>query len=224
MASEMCLRRLRKELKDLRKDPIKSPIIIAEPNEANILEWHYVIEGGKGTPYEGGYYHGKLVFPKEYPFKPPGVLMLTPSGRFQPNRRLCLSMSDFHPETWNPLWSVGTILTGLYSFMVETAPTFGSVETTLRDKRRFAYHSLEYNVRDKTFRKLFPQYVELQAQQAEERRKNRAQDEGHATTNAVSSQGALLRNQDNRNVQGLWTVGALVFAVVSIVFAFFRVL
>ena len=66
----------------------------------------------------GGYYHGKLVFPKEYPFKPPRIMMITPNGRFQTNTRLCLSISDFHPDTWNPAWSVSTILTGLLSFMV----------------------------------------------------------------------------------------------------------
>lgn len=77
------------------------------------LRRHYVITGTEGTPYEGGYYHGKLKFPTEYPLRPPAVLMLTPSGRFKTNRRLCLSMSDFHPESWNPMWSVSTILTGL---------------------------------------------------------------------------------------------------------------
>lgn len=30
--------------------------------------------------------------------KPPSVIMITPSGRFQPNARICMSMSDFHPE------------------------------------------------------------------------------------------------------------------------------
>ena len=44
--------------------------------------------------------------------------MITPNGRFQTNTRLCLSISDFHPDTWNPAWSVATILTGLLSFMV----------------------------------------------------------------------------------------------------------
>lgn len=38
--------------------------------------------------------------------------------RFKTNTRLCLSISDFHPDTWNPAWSVSTILTGLLSFMV----------------------------------------------------------------------------------------------------------
>lgn len=41
-------------------------------------------------------------------------------SRFKTNTRLCLSISDFHPDTWNPAWSVSTILTGLLSFMVST--------------------------------------------------------------------------------------------------------
>ena len=45
-------------------------------------------------------------------------------------RRLCLSITDFHPDTWNPAWSVSTILTGLLSFMVEKGPTLGSIETS----------------------------------------------------------------------------------------------
>jgi hypothetical protein len=48
----------------------------------------------------GGWYHGKLKFPPDYPFAPPGIMMHTPSGRFEVNMRLCLSMSDYHPETW----------------------------------------------------------------------------------------------------------------------------
>lgn len=58
------------------------------------------------------------------------------------------------------MWSISTILHGLYSFMIETNPTLGSIETTYRKKRQYASQSLEYNVRDKTFCKLFPEYVE----------------------------------------------------------------
>lgn len=58
------------------------------------------------------------MFPPDYPFKPPRISMVTPNGRFATNKRLCLSISDFHPDTWNPAWSVATILTGLLSFMV----------------------------------------------------------------------------------------------------------
>ena len=34
-----------------------------------------------------GRYHGKIVFPNEYPFKPPSIFMLTPNGRFETGRR-----------------------------------------------------------------------------------------------------------------------------------------
>ena len=70
-------------------------------------------------------------------------------------------MSDFHPESWNPMWSVSTILTGLYSFMIENNPTLGSIETSSRKKKQLAATSLKYNVEnDKDFVKLFPEYVE----------------------------------------------------------------
>ena len=75
----------------------------------------------------GGYYHGKLLFPNDFPFKPPTILILTPSGRFEPNKPLCFSMSDYHPETWNPSWTVTTIIMGVISFMNDTAMTTGSL-------------------------------------------------------------------------------------------------
>ena len=155
MASPLATKRLQRELKALHKSPLQNPKIVAVPNESNILEWHYVLEGptdDPNSPYKGGIYHGKLIFPREYPYKPPGVIMLTPNGRFKPNRRLCLSMSDFHPESWNPMWSISTILMGLCSFMLDDKPTTGSIETTVATKRKFAGESLEYNVKqDKLF-------------------------------------------------------------------------
>jgi ubiquitin-conjugating enzyme E2 J2 len=89
---------------------------VTVPNPANIHEWHYCIYGLKDCPLEGGFYHGKLIFPKDYPFKPPSILMITPNGRFKPMKRICMTMSDYHPEQWNPIWSVETIITGLVSF------------------------------------------------------------------------------------------------------------
>ena len=129
--------RMKQDYMRLKRDPL--PYITAEPLPNNILEWHYVVKGPEDSPYYGGYYHGTLLFPREFPFKPPSIYMMTPNGRFKTNTRLCLSISggwksvliqnvtmsahvwfflDFHPDTWNPTWCVGTILTGLLSFMV----------------------------------------------------------------------------------------------------------
>jgi len=150
--------RLQKELQQLLKEPV--PHVRAFPDPSNILEWHYVITGPDDTPFKGGVYHGKLKFPSEYPMKPPSIVMLTPNGRFKPNTRLCLSMSDYHPETWNPLWSVGSILTGLLSFMLEDKITAGSIQTTETQKRIFARESMEFNKKDAMFIKLFADFIQ----------------------------------------------------------------
>eukprot|EP00055_Hartaetosiga_balthica_P009267 m.36496 g.36496 ORF g.36496 m.36496 type:complete len:225 (-) comp6677_c0_seq1:291-965(-) len=149
-------RRLALEYKAIKKNP--PPFINAEPLPENILEWHYVIYGlGDDCPYHEGFYHGKLVFPREYPMKPPSIYMITPNGRFKVNTRLCLSMSDFHPDSWNPAWSVESILKGLLSFMLEQTPTSGSMTSTTPEKRRFAKQSLLFNLRDDVFCSLFPE-------------------------------------------------------------------
>jgi len=157
MASAVGRRRLQKEYISLRKSPVEG--IEARPEESNILEWHYVLNGPADSVYAGGVYHGILRFPKGYPYEPPSILMITRNGRFKTNQRLCLSMSDFHPESWNPMWSVSSILSGLFSFMLESKPTLGSLETSDDTKRALAARSLIDNAANPKFRKMFPEYA-----------------------------------------------------------------
>lgn len=82
--------------------------------------------------------------------------MITPSGRFKTNTRLCLSFSDFHPDTWNPTWSLSTILTGLLSFMLEEHNSVGSMQTSDTLRRVYAKKSLKFNVTNPIFVELFP--------------------------------------------------------------------
>ncbi|XP_028752159.1 ubiquitin-conjugating enzyme E2 34-like [Neltuma alba] len=163
MAEKSCIKRLQKEYRALCKEPV--PHVVAHPSPNDILEWHYVLEGSEGTPFAGGYYYGKIKFPPEYPYKPPGISMTTPNGRFITQKKICLSMSDFHPESWNPMWSVSSILTGLLSFMIDSSPTTGSVSTTAEEKQRLAKSSLAFNCKNATFRKMFPEYVDKYNQQ-----------------------------------------------------------
>lgn len=157
-ASVTATARLKKDYCKLLKEPV--PYVRAAPLQENILEWHYIIFGAPNTPYEGGVYHGKLVFPSDFPFKPPSIYMITPSGRFQVNTRLCLSISDFHPDTWNPAWTVSTIITGLLSFMNDTAPTLGSITSSDAEKKVLARRSKAFNLKDRVFCSLFPDVVE----------------------------------------------------------------
>ncbi|XP_047269700.1 probable ubiquitin-conjugating enzyme E2 33 [Capsicum annuum] len=139
MAEKACVKHLQKEYRALCKEPVSH--IVACPSPNDILEWHYVLEGSEGTPFAGGYYYGKIKFPPEYPFKPPGISMTTPNGRFMTQKKICLSMSDFHPESWNPMWSVSSILT----FMMDNSPTTGSASTTVAEKEKLAKASLAFN-------------------------------------------------------------------------------
>lgn len=168
MASNIAANRLRKELTKLKKDP--PPGIIAEPKESDILTWFYALQGPPDTPYEGGVYVGKIKFPSEYPMKPPSILMLTPSARFQVNTRLCMSMSDFHPESWNPMWSVATILQGVVSFLASEELTTGGLKAPDSERKRLAGLSKAYN--SKNFNNLFDGDMEAAFEEAEEARKS----------------------------------------------------
>ena len=140
MAEKAALTRLRREYAIIQQSP-KIPHIVARPSETNILVWHFVLHDLPAeTPYRGGVYEGKLVFPREYPLKPPAIYMLTPSGRFDINTRLCLSMSDFHPESWNPSWRIESILVGLVSFMLDPSEprTTGGMHTSEGKRRDYA--------------------------------------------------------------------------------------
>jgi ubiquitin-conjugating enzyme E2 J2 len=152
MAPAMATARLRKELLKLQKEP--PPDIIAEPDESNILRWFYGVRGPASTPFEGGTYLGKLQFPPEYPMKPPSIYMMTPSGRFQINTKLCMSMSDFHPESWNPMWSVSSIIQGVQSFMANDELTTGGLRSPEYERKKLASLSMAYN------QKMFPNLFE----------------------------------------------------------------
>lgn len=143
MASRGAANRLKKEYQAIQQNP--PPYIVTHPSESNILEWHYVLTGPPKTPYEDGQYWGTLIFPSDYPFAPPAIRMHTPSGRFQPSTRLCLSISDFHPKSFNPSWAVSTILIGLMSFMTSEEMTTGSVSATEQERRLFAEQTRWWN-------------------------------------------------------------------------------
>ncbi|KAJ1023239.1 hypothetical protein NDA16_003392 [Ustilago loliicola] len=157
MASKAAIKRLTKEAQLMDKDP--PPLVYARPREDNILEWHYILRGPPDTPYAGGEYHGQLLFPPEFPFKPPGIKMQTPSGRFAPNTKICTSMSDYHPHTWQPGWNTSTILIGLLSFMCSDEMTTGSVTASDADRRKLAAQSHAFNLTQKKFCQIFPEYA-----------------------------------------------------------------
>jgi hypothetical protein len=60
---------------------------------------------------------------------------------------------------------------GLFSFMQEESPTYGSITSTLAFKKQCAVDSLEYNSTDKTFCELFPELLEVHLKLKEQKDK-----------------------------------------------------
>ncbi|ESO11527.1 hypothetical protein HELRODRAFT_189989 [Helobdella robusta] len=136
------VKRLMREAKELKD---KTEQFSAHPLEDNLFEWHFTIRGPVDTEFENGLYHGRIVLPPDYPMKPPSIILLTPSGRFEVNRKICLSISGYHPETWQPSWSLRTALLGIIGFMPSHGNgAIGSLDYTPDERRILAKKSQDW--------------------------------------------------------------------------------
>ena len=134
------IKRIMQEMREMAAD--EDPHYHAEAVEADIFEWHFAILGAEDSDFDGGIYHGRILLPSEYPFKPPSFQLLTPSGRFQVLEKICLSMTAHHPEHWQPSWSVRTALTAVRAFMPTPAEgAVGSLDYTPEERRQLAARS-----------------------------------------------------------------------------------
>lgn len=96
-------------------------------NPAEPYEWHFTMRGPVDTPFAGGIYHGRLILPVNYPMAPPALYFLTVNGRFEVHKQVCLSATNFHPESWQPAWGISSILEALHAFF--PTPAEGAVHS-----------------------------------------------------------------------------------------------
>ncbi|GAQ84907.1 ubiquitin-conjugating enzyme [Klebsormidium nitens] len=134
------VKRILQEMKEMQRT--ESSEFVAEALGSDLFEWHFAIRGPADTEFEGGIYCGRIVLPAEYPFKPPAFMFLTPTGRFEVGTKICLSISQHHPEHWQPSWSIRLALTALIAFMPSKAEgALGSLDYTKEERRALAIKS-----------------------------------------------------------------------------------
>ena len=115
--SSLKIKRLAGDLKNLKKKPIEG--IIAGPiDENDLTKWKGRVEGAKGTPFEGGYFHFKIDIPENYPFEPPEVKMITKV--YHPNinstsGKICVNI--LKKEVWAPTNSIQSVLLSLQGLL-----------------------------------------------------------------------------------------------------------
>ncbi|XP_034017604.1 ubiquitin-conjugating enzyme E2 J1 [Thalassophryne amazonica] len=136
------VKRLMKEAAELR-DPTEH--YHAQPLEDNLFEWHFSVRGPPDSDFDSGVYHGRIVLPPEYPMKPPSIILLTPNGRFEVGKKICLSISGHHPETWQPSWSIRTALIAIIGFMpTKGEGAIGSLDYTSEERKTLAKKSQDF--------------------------------------------------------------------------------
>ena len=116
----MALKRLQKELSEIQKDTPEN--CSAGLNNTNdLFNWDATIIGPTETPYEGGIFYLKMLFPADYPFKPPKITFNTKiyHPNINSNGDICL---DILKDQWSPALSVSKILLSICSLLADPNP------------------------------------------------------------------------------------------------------
>lgn len=115
----MALRRITRELADLKADPPSN--CSAGPEGDDMFRWEGVIFGPADSPYAGGVFKMKIVFPMDYPFKNPIVTFMTKI--YHPNINssgvICL---DILKQAWSPALTISKVLLSICSLLTDPNP------------------------------------------------------------------------------------------------------
>ncbi len=116
----MALRRIKKELNELTKEPLS--MCTAGPcEEENLYNWQATISGPTESPYEGGLYFVNITFPADYPFKPP-ILKFTTKiyhCNIGTSGEICL---DILKDQWSPALTISKVLLSVCSLLTDPNP------------------------------------------------------------------------------------------------------
>lgn len=166
------VKRLMKEAQELREPTDQ---YFAQPLDDNLFEWHFTIRGPDDSEFEGGYYHGRIVLPPEYPMKPPSIILLTPNGRFELHKKICLSISGYHPESWQPSWSIRTAILAIVGFLpTKGEGAIGALDYTPEERKGLARKSQTWSCNSCG---LIKQKLKAHGDKATEKSQNQIRDE-----------------------------------------------
>jgi len=93
----------------------------AGPNNNDLFNWEATIIGPTETPYEGGIFKLKILFPADYPFKPPKITFETRiyHPNINANGGICL---DILKDQWSPALNITKVLLSICSLLDEPNP------------------------------------------------------------------------------------------------------
>jgi ubiquitin-conjugating enzyme E2 D/E len=118
----MAQKRINKELLDLGKDPPANCSAGPASDKANDnYNWQASIVGPEDSPYAGGIFFLNIVFPTDYPFRPPKCTFVTKiyHPNINANGSICL---DILKDQWSPALTISKVLLSISSLLTDPNP------------------------------------------------------------------------------------------------------
>ena len=123
----LAFQKLKEEYISLKSNPITNIglNILNLPDENNIFEWVFSINGPKDTSYSGGTFYLKAYFPDNYPLKAPEICFITPIYHVNinyifPLDKYCLKLGHISINTldlWKPEYNMTKVLTDIFGLL-----------------------------------------------------------------------------------------------------------
>ncbi len=124
----IAMKKIKEEFLDLKKNPIENiGVTVGLVNEDNIFEWKCTLRGPRDTPYNGGLFLLRILFPENYPNKQPEVCFITPIYHLNINPRKTETESLGHVcintlNWWKPEYTMREVLTGIFALFYKGNP------------------------------------------------------------------------------------------------------
>ena len=115
-------------------------------NDDDLFNWEGTIIGPSDSPYSGGLFNLSIVFPENYPFKPPKIKFMTKILHPNINRHgsICL---DILNVSWSPVLNISKVLLSICSLLNdpnENDPLNSSIAKIYKEDRN-KYNTLVRN-------------------------------------------------------------------------------
>lgn len=141
----LTLKRIANEVENLNKYPEPYYQVIQDINDKFLF--YFLLIGSSDSDYKDGYYIGKIVLPSDFPQNPGDFYMLTPSGRFATNQKICLTNSGYHRESWTPIWNIKKMVIAFISvFLDDDTRGISHIKESSFERKFKAAKSFEYNM------------------------------------------------------------------------------
>eukprot|EP00658_Telonema_sp_P-2_P062770 TRINITY_DN5144_c0_g1_i2.p2 TRINITY_DN5144_c0_g1~~TRINITY_DN5144_c0_g1_i2.p2 ORF type:complete len:149 (-),score=48.73 TRINITY_DN5144_c0_g1_i2:307-753(-) len=116
----MAVRRLKKEMSDIEKDPPTS-FSVGPTSTDDLFKWTATIDGPKGSPYEGGVFFLDINIPADYPFRFPKVQFTTKIYHPNINNNGVIYV-DILRDPWHPAHTISKVLLSVCSLLTDPNP------------------------------------------------------------------------------------------------------